>query len=166
MQETITSDRLVMEVLRTQDHAFIRELVNTEGWLQYIGDRNIHSDEDAIRYIQRIQNTPDITYWVVRIKETCISVGLVSFIKRTYLDHFDIGFAFLPQYAGLGYAYEATKEVLSVLQSLPQHTIILATTVPHNVKSIVLLKKLGFQYLQELDVETVTLHIYTSNISV
>jgi RimJ/RimL family protein N-acetyltransferase len=61
---------------------------------------------------------------------------------------------------GLGYAYEATKEVLAVVHALPQYATILATTVPHNVKSIGLLKKLGFQYVQELDVETVKLHIY------
>src|SRR5215218_4924840 len=97
MQTTITTERLVLETLRASDHGFILELVNTEGWLQFIGDRNIHSKDDAIRYIQKIDEAQNFTYWVVRTKETgAPPMGIVSFLKRDYLEHFDLGFAFLP----------------------------------------------------------------------
>lgn len=161
MQETITTSRLSIHLLRIEDHEFIRELVNTQGWLQYIGDRNIHSDGDALRYVQHVLNSPAVTYWVVTIKQTDTSIGIVSLIKRAYLEHFDIGFAFLPQHVGLGYAYEATGALLAMLHHLPEYKTMLATTVPENTKSVGLLKKLGFHYSHELEVETTKLHIYS-----
>jgi [ribosomal protein S5]-alanine N-acetyltransferase len=160
MQDKISTARLTLQLISTDDHEFIRELVNSKGWLAFIGDRNVHSTEDAIAYINKIISTKDLHYWVVKIKDTDTSVGIISFLKRSYLDHFDIGFAFLPQFHGFGYAYEATKEVLQIVSKNPQHQTVLATTVPNNIKSIELLIKLGLKFEKEVEVEQEKLHVY------
>ena len=90
----LTTDRLLIEPLSINDNSFIFELVNTEGWLKFIGDRNVHSKQEAIANIQRIKNTPNLIYWVVRLKDNHVPIGIISFLKRSYLEHFDIGFAF------------------------------------------------------------------------
>jgi ribosomal-protein-alanine N-acetyltransferase len=135
-------------------------LVNSEGWLEFIGDRNVHSLDDALEYIRRILKTPDFTYWVVRIRETNTPIGIISFLKRTYLEHFDIGFAFVPESNGQGYAYEAAKGVLAIVGKEPRFRKIVATTLPTNVSSIKLLKKLGLRFENEIQVGAERVHLY------
>ena len=55
MSIRITSSRLLIDPVSINEYQFIRELVNTEGWLQFIGNRHIYSDPDAITYVQKIK---------------------------------------------------------------------------------------------------------------
>src|ERR1051325_5804180 len=45
--------RLKLRELGADDAAFILELVNEPGWLRFVGDRNVHSLDDARGYIAR-----------------------------------------------------------------------------------------------------------------
>lgn len=155
--------RLLIKPLRIDDAPFILELVNTKGWLEFIGDRNVHSEADALGYIQRILANTVIKYWVVRLKTDHTPVGLITFIKRDYLDHPDIGFAFLPAYAKLGYAYEASKAVLFKILKDGKHRQIMATTIPSNKKSIGLLHKLGLRFEKEITADGHLLHVYAQS---
>jgi ribosomal-protein-alanine N-acetyltransferase len=162
MQNHLSTNRLFLDILTLEDYEFIIQLLNTKGWIEFIGDRNVHSKDEAIAYINKILDSPTIYYWVVRIKTGNLPAGIVSFLKRDYLENFDIGFAFLPEFTGKGYAYEAVKEVLSMLSTDPEYTPILATTIPGNVNSIRLLIKLGLHFEKELEVGKEKLHIYTN----
>lgn len=164
MQDQITTERLQLKLLSLDDHDFIIALLNTEGWITFIGQRNIHTKEEAIAYINRIMNSPSIFYWVVRIKENNKPIGIISFIKRDYLDHFDIGFALLPEFSGYGYAYEAANELLQMVSNNAYHPV-LATTIPQNVNSIKLLSKLGLHFEKAIKVENELLHVYTNFIT-
>ena len=162
MLTKLTTERLSLDVLTPGDAEFILELLNTKGWLRFIGDRNIHSKEDALNYINKINGTPNYRYWTVRLTGTLEPIGIISFIKRDYLEHFDIGFAFLPQHNGHGYAYEAAKKILSVVGSKPEHAVIVATTLPHNSSSIKLLQKLGFKFEREMEAGKERLLVYSN----
>ncbi len=163
MKDSITTERLSIDFLKTGDESFILELVNTKGWLKFIGDRNVHSTEDAAAYIKKILSNPNIIYRVVRLKEGKFPIGIISFIKRDYLEHWDIGFAFLPAFEGHGYAFEAAKEVLLKAIKNPEHSNILATTLPENLSSIRLLNKLGLEFKKEMQVGNELLHVYGRN---
>ncbi len=165
IQNTIITDRLILEEINPDDHDFLISILNSKGWIENIGDRNIHSVNDAIIFIRKILETENFYYWVVRTKEENTPVGITSFIKRSYLDHFDIGFAFLPFYQGRGYAHEASKAVLAMVSKLPEHNTVLATTRPSNNSSIKLLTKLGFRFEKEIEIETRKLHIYKNRFS-
>ncbi|MGG9963404.1 GNAT family N-acetyltransferase [Ferruginibacter sp. SUN106] len=165
MQSTITTARLTLNLLTVDDYEFIEAIVNTKGWIEFIGDRNVHSKEDAIAYIQKVNATKNLTYWVAKVTATNTPIGIISFIKRTYLEHFDIGFAFLPEFNGQGYAYEAAKEVLSIAEKNPAYYPVLATTIPHNVRSIQLLTKLGLHFEKEIQVEQDKLLVYSNAIA-
>ncbi len=160
MKTKIITQRLILSPITEDDYSFMFVLVNTKGWLEFIGDRKVHSSEDSIKYIQKIQKTKDLTYWVVRIKDSNASIGIISFLKRSYLENFDIGFAFLPEFYGYGYAYEAAKEVLAVVSKQPEHAKVLATTIPENTNSIKLLTKLGFHLEKEIEIQNEKLHVY------
>lgn len=160
MQTIFFTDRLSLRPIAPEDHAFVLELVNTEGWLRFIGDRQVHHTEDAMRYIEKIRASPQILYWVVRTKEAQIPVGIVSFLKRETLPHFDLGFAFLPQHGGRGYAWEAASLVLNEMKKDPAHRTILATTLAGNSRSIALLEKLGFVFSETLENNGEALQVY------
>lgn len=135
-------------------------LVNSEGWLTFIGDRHIHTNEDALAYIQTILGDPQRTYWVISAKNDVSAIGIITLIKRDYLPFHDIGFAFLPGYIGLGYAYEATKAVLTTLAQQATYPELLATTLPENARSIQLLQKLGFGFENEISRDNESLLVF------
>jgi [ribosomal protein S5]-alanine N-acetyltransferase len=150
MQSNYFTDRLVLTPLSLADSDFIYNLVNTPEWIKFIGDRNIKTQADANIYIEKIINNPKINYWVIQLNSTKISIGIITFIKRDYLEFHDIGFAFLPQYTKMGYAFEASKAVLNDAINNNNHHQILATTVKENIRSINLLQKLGFYFNREI----------------
>ncbi len=160
MQTHFTTERLMLEPLAENHNQFIFELLNTEGWLKFIGDRNIHSTNDALKYIERINNNATIKYWVVSNKEDNKFIGLVILIKRDYLQHYDIGLAFLPQFNGNGYAYEAANALLAYLLKDGGYKNIEACILPENTFSIKLLEKLGLKFKEQITHDNELLSIY------
>jgi [ribosomal protein S5]-alanine N-acetyltransferase len=144
------TDNLVLEELNHDDAPFILQLVNTEGWLKFIGDKNIHTIQAAKSYLDTgplnsyIQN--DFGLMAVRDKTTGETLGMCGMLKRSYLDSLDLGFAFLPEHTNKGYAYKACVSILEDAQNRLNISKIYAITSIDNVFSIKLLKKLGFEH--------------------
>src|SRR5579885_3676395 len=145
MENKIITNRLSLSPLSIDDVDFIFELVNTPEWKRFIGDRNVNSKEAAVAFVQRIISNPNVNYWVVKKNDENLSLGIVSLVKRDYLEFFDVGFAFLQVHAKQGFAHESTLAFLHHLAKEKFSSTILATTVKENYKSIALLQKLGFQ---------------------
>jgi len=162
--EAIETERLNLAEVDFIHTSFIFELLNTPGWLAFIGDRNIKSLEDAGNYVQKIQDSAVINYWVASLKETRTTIGIVTYVKRDYLAHWDIGFAFLPQYAKQGYAYEAAKRILAEVLKNPFSNYIVATVVKENIHSIKLLEKLGLTFQEEIDRDGQSLLLYGEHV--
>ena len=162
MENNYTTERLLLSKLCFDDYEFINQLVNTQEWIEFIGDRNIITEEDAKNYVQKIIDNPNVIYWVVKLKTENTRIKIITFIKRDYLEHNDIGFAFLPKYAKKGYAYEATIEVLKDAITNKNHNRILATTIKENINSIKLLEKLGLSFKNEIEVGKDLLQIYST----
>jgi ribosomal-protein-alanine N-acetyltransferase len=161
MKTYYKTQRLSLHPLTLNDAEFISELVNSPGWIQFIGDRNVRSTEDAAAYIRKLLDNPAIYYWVVKTIDQQTPMGVVTLIQREYLDHPDIGFAFLPRYSGQGYAYEATHSVLTDVLSNPSTENVLATTIKENENSIKLLEKLGLRFNRQITIEDETLLVYS-----
>jgi len=157
MTYLLKTERLILRQFKNEDAGFIVELVNTPGWLEFIGDRNIHSEADAINYLQ---NGPIKSYSengfglsMVKLKDGT-PIGMCGILKRDSLENPDIGFAFLPQYMNKGYAFEMAKATLDhAIQHLKLKTIS-AITNPENTKSIQLLEKLGLSAIKTISSPT------------
>ncbi len=160
MSMQFETEFLYIEPLSINDNMFILELVNTPGWLKFIGDRNVRTQEYAIAYINRILGNPDVAYWTVRLKTNQVPIGVITLIKRDYLPHHDLGFAFLPQFSGKGYAYEAIKKVIEELSKETYYSVLLAITIRNNVSSIKLLERTGFKFDKIIKVENDELAVY------
>jgi [ribosomal protein S5]-alanine N-acetyltransferase len=157
----LESNRLLLKPLSDVDCDFILELVNTNSWIKNIGDRNIHSQLDSKAYIEKINTNPNTEYWVVKLKNSQESIGIITIIQRLYLDFKDLGFAFLPKFVKHGYAFEASKVILENIKNNSEYLKIQAVTKPNNAESINLLKKLNFVFEEELLIQQETLQIYT-----
>lgn len=162
MNSNFVTSRLSLQLLSTADAEFIYELVNSSGWLEFIGDRNVKSVSDGLNYIKKINDNKNVTYWTVKLKVDETAIGVITFIKREYLDYYDIGFAFLPQFSKNGYAFEAAKVVLDNALSNSLYPVILASTLPQNINSIGLLKKLGLHFERELQIGNEKLLIFST----
>jgi RimJ/RimL family protein N-acetyltransferase len=146
----LETERLFIRHFATSDANFVLALLNSEGWLKFIGDRNIRSLYDATQFIsEKIQpNYVKDGYgmFVVLDKNSGELLGMCGLVNREYLPTPDIGFAFLPQYQGKGYALEAAKAVLDY--AIAKHSLhkLSAIVLATNLQSIKLLAKLGFGY--------------------
>jgi [ribosomal protein S5]-alanine N-acetyltransferase len=164
--EKLSTERLELSLLNNDDAVFIEELVNTEGWLKFIGDRNVHSIPEAEAYIEKISANPAINYWVVHEKELKKAIGVISFIKRDYLEHWDIGFALLPGLFGKGYAYEGAMCVLKHNADTGKHEQFLATVMSSNTTSIKLLEKMGLSFEKEIIIDERPLMLFSANAAI
>jgi ribosomal-protein-alanine N-acetyltransferase len=143
------TERLIVREFTIDDGAFVFELMNSEGWLNYIGDRHIKSIADAEAYIEE-KYLPSYKLngygaYVIVLKETGIAVGSCGLYKRENLEHPDLGFAFQTEYVGKGYGFEASKGVIQHAKKVLGINIFLGMTMPENIPSIKLLEKLGLK---------------------
>lgn len=145
----IETQRLVVRALNSGDAAFIVELVNSPGWLKYIGNRNVSTKEQAIKYLKdgplQSYQLNGFGLWMVELKSGQVPVGICGLLKRPHLEHPDLGFAFLPGYMGQGYAFEAATAVVNYSWSELKLPDVLAVALPENARSNKLLTKLGFK---------------------
>jgi RimJ/RimL family protein N-acetyltransferase len=154
MAIALETNKLLIREFATGDAAFVMQLLNTPSWLQFIGDRHITTLTDAENYIiQRFQKGyEEYGYgaWLVVLKQTNEPVGLCGLFQRDYLEQPDVGFAFLPEYEGKGYAYEATVATIDYAVQYLKVPYLLAITQDDNNRSVHLLERAGFRYKETL----------------
>jgi ribosomal-protein-alanine N-acetyltransferase len=148
--EILETERLILRHLNGEDAGFILELLNEPSFLQYIGDKGVRNEEDAVRYIQ---TGPIASYerfgfglYRVELKETGVPIGICGLLKRDTLEDVDLGFAFLPRFWSKGYAVESAAATLAYGRSALGVKRIAAITNPDNAASIRLLEKIGFRF--------------------
>jgi len=142
--KSLETPRLLLRPFAFSDAPFILRLLNEPSFLEHIGDKGVRTLEDARRYLE---DGPLASYarhghglMAVVSKETREAIGMCGLLKREHLDHPDLGYAFLPEAWGQGYAFEAAR---AVLEDAGQDRV-LALVSPENGPSIRLLEKLGF----------------------
>jgi len=140
--------RLKIVRLTIDDADFILQLFKSPGWIRYIGKRDSNSKAAAKLYLI---NGPLISYetngwglYKIILRKSNIAVGICGIVKRVELTNPDLGFAFLPEFEGKGYAFESAHIILQLAKKKFEMNKILAITQKDNIRSIVLLEKLGF----------------------
>ncbi|CZF82339.1 Acetyltransferase (GNAT) family protein [Grimontia celer] len=147
-QPILSTSRLTLRNLNEKDAGFINRLYNTDGFLQFIGDKNIRSPIDAAVYLRStllpMHNVPLMGLLAVQLKNH-EPIGVCGLIDRDNLDGIDLGFGFFPEYHGQGYAKEAAMAVLDMAKDSLALTEVVAITLETNKSCLKLLKNLGFQ---------------------
>lgn len=148
----LESDRLLIRPISIIDAAFMLQLMNSTGWLEFIGDRNVKDRTAASNYIlTRIipsYHNYGFGLYMVLLKNKNTPIGICGLVKREGLDHPDLGFAVLPEYAGQGYTSEASEIILEYADKQLQIPTVYGITTPSNMASIRVLEKQGFSFHQ------------------
>ena len=137
MKVLCETERLSIRQFELRDAPFIVRLLNDDLFIRYIGDKNVRTQEDAINYLK---TGPMASYKkhgfglnLVCLKESHTPIGMCGLLKRNELDNPDLGYAFLPEYSGKGYAREAAENTLkTVIRTCSLDTVV-AVTLPDDL---------------------------------
>lgn len=139
-----------MRRLSSEDAEFILRLLNEPSWLRFIGNKSVRTVEDARSYILKgpveMYSRLGFGLYLVELKEEGLPIGICGLIKRDSLEDVDIGFAFVPEYWGRGYAYESASAVMAYGRNVLGLDRIVAITSVDNDRSVRLLEKLGMRF--------------------
>lgn len=142
----IETERLTLREVDAGDGAFVHALHTDPDFLAQIGDRGIRTREDAdaaIRERFRLAYAADgYGMWLVERTSDGAKLGMAGLVNRPGLDHVDVGYAFLPEGRGHGYALEAVRGVLAFADCQGIAPVV-AIVSPGNAASIRILERAG-----------------------
>lgn len=141
--------RLRLRTLTLDDAAIYLQVLNTPLFIRWIGDRQIRTEAQAREALAvgplSMQSMRGFSLYLVERKSDGAAIGMCGLIKRDTLDDVDLGYAYLPEYAGQGYASEAAAGVLLHAKSLGL-TRVVAITSPGNAASDAVLRRVGMRF--------------------
>ncbi len=146
----LETDRLLLTRLSYDHCEFVFELVNEPSFKRFIGDKEVHSLEDARRYLADgpigLYERFGYGMFLVTVKDSASHAGICGLLQREGFDDPDLGFAFLKRFMRQGYAIESARAVLQHATEDLGLTRVIAMADPENEPSVHLLRKLGFSY--------------------
>jgi len=146
----IETARLSLRHLDYDDAPFVLDLLNQDTFLRYIGDKGVRDIASACEYLRQ---GPMESYWrygfglyLTSLRDSGVPIGICGLVKRDALADVDVGFAFLAQHAGRGYATESAAAVLEHGYRVFNLNRIVGITAPDNHASIAVLQKIGLRF--------------------
>jgi RimJ/RimL family protein N-acetyltransferase len=126
-------------------------LMNSPGWLRFIGDRGVRDAAGAVRYLEQAVWASYATHgfglYLAARRDDGTSVGACGLLRRDYLADVDVGFAFLPEFTGCGYASESAARVAAHARVDCGCTHLAGLVQPDNPASIRVLEKIGLRFV-------------------
>ena len=140
--------RLIIQHIELSDAEYALKQLNEESFIRFIADKQVRNIVDAQKYLRDGPMTSYQKYGfgrnVVLLKKNGVQIGMCGLVKRDELEHPDLGYAFLPDYWGKGYAIEASEAIISDAVITQGLKVILGVTLPDNQASNYLLTRIGF----------------------
>lgn len=149
MTEILCTDRLRLRLVTEDDAPFYLALANDPAFIEHIGDRQLRTVEAARCGLRdgpiAMQAKYGHSLYLVERLDDGEPLGLSGLLKRDTLEYVDIGYAFMPEHRGRGYAFEAGQAVVRHAAALGIRRLA-AITSPANTASIALLQRLGLRF--------------------
>ena len=144
------TERLQIREMTEEDGVFYQAMLSDPDFKTHIGDRGVTSEEIAITHMRdRVLSSYDahgFGMWLVSRKSDGEAIGMAGLVKRDFLKHVDLGYAFLPVGRGAGYATEAASAVVGYARQHFGIRRLAAIVSPANHASIRVLERLGFNH--------------------
>jgi len=142
--------RLTLRRLDFDDAPFVVRLLNEPSFLQNIGDRGVRNVEDAHRYLREgplaMYEKFGFGLWHTSRKSDGAAVGMCGLLKRDSLPDVDIGYAYLPEFWGQGYAFEAAEATVRHAARKFALRRLIGVVSQGNTGSIRVLEKVGMRF--------------------
>jgi RimJ/RimL family protein N-acetyltransferase len=163
--------RLSLRRLTLDDAPFVVALYNEPSFRENIGDRGVHDQADAQRYLREgpmaMYERFGFGLWHVSRKSDGAGIGMCGLLRRDTLPDADLGYAYFPAFWGQGYALEAAEATL--LHGARKFGLrrVLAVVSTGNVASIRVLEKLGmrFERMHAMDPAEPEVRLYARELS-
>ena len=168
---TLETSRLILDALTPEDAKFTLQILNDRDFIHYVADRGIRTEAGARDYlVERVMasyQTHGFGMAAVRLKDSGETIGMCGLVKRDSLQHVDIGYAFLPEVRGKGYASEAALATVEMAREDLGLSRLVAIIHPDNKPSRALAEKIGmhFDTMIRLDIDEDKICLYILNIS-
>jgi RimJ/RimL family protein N-acetyltransferase len=150
----LQTDRLLLKPADKDDADFVLQIYNTPKFLKFIGDRKLRTKTDAENYIaeKMLPQMEKLGFgnYVIINKETGAKMGSVGIFARETVEVMDIGFSFLPEFFGFGYAFEASEFLINHVKQNFGLQKISAITMEENTASRKLIEKLGLKIIKKI----------------
>lgn len=159
MKKTIETDRLILRKIELSDAESLFEMDSNPEVLKYIGVPTTKSIEEVTKMILLIHDQYDkfnVGRWAVVDKNTNQFLGWsgLKFMTESINGHsnfYELGYRFLPQFWGKGYATESAKAWLNYAFKEIKCDSVYAMTDTKHAASINVLEKIGFELMNEFD---------------
>ena len=142
--------RLTLRRFEFDDAPFVVELLNQPSFLKNIGDRGVRNVDDAYRYLREgpmaMYDMHGFGLWRASRRTDDVFVGMCGLLKRDILPDVDVGYAFLPDHWGQGYAFEAANATVQHGARKFGLKRIIGVVSDHNGASIRVLEKVGMRF--------------------
>jgi ribosomal-protein-alanine N-acetyltransferase len=126
--------RLTIRPFALEDGDFIIRLLNQPSFIQSIGDKGVRNREQAAAYLHdgplKAYREQGHGLYLVALRDSGQAIGM--------------GYAFLPEFTGQGYAQESGRAVLEYGARVLGLRTVIAIVLPANQPSTTLLERLGF----------------------
>ena len=159
----VTTDRLYLEKIKdTHFDDLYLLLSNKEVQKHFPSTLNIEETKDFYDKIQNRYREDGYCFLAVIRKQDNIFLGICGLLKQEVEQKFqmEIGYRFLNQYWGNGYATEAVKGCVQYVTENQIAKSLIILSVPENIPSINVAKRSGFKYLHNTRFHDLTHEIY------
>ena len=144
----LTTERLILRKPADEDAHEIFLLRSNEAVNKFLDRPVAHSIEDAIQFIQKINNfisNKQSFYWVITLKDALNVIGTITLFNFSEENTCaEIGYELLPAYQGKGLMQEALKTVIGFAFKNAGFKKLVAFTHIENASSYRLLEKNNF----------------------
>jgi RimJ/RimL family protein N-acetyltransferase len=146
----LETERLSLRRFVFDDAPSIVALLNQPSFLENIGDRGVRNVDDAHRYLREgpmaMYDKHGFGLWRASRRTDDVFVGMCGLLKRDILPDVDVGYAFLPEHWGQGYAFEAANATVGLGARKFGLKRIIGVVSDHNAASIRELEKVGMRF--------------------
>lgn len=146
----LQTQRLRLRWLTIEDAGLLLAAWTDPAFIKYVGDRGVRTVEAAeaefVKGPRKLYDEFGYGPFRVSLADADQPIGLCGVFRREGLDDPDIGFVFLPEFRGHGYAGEAAQEVLRHAREDLGLKRLTAIVSSENAASIGLIKKLGLSF--------------------
>lgn len=152
MNIIIETERLVLRTFTVEDAPLIYELNSDPEVIRYTGDpmKDLHHAQQVLEQVILPQYALyNHGRWAVHIKPEMVFIGWCGLKARPERNEIDLGYRFMKNSWGKGYATEAAYACLKYgFEGLGLKRIV-GRAMPENTASLRVLEKLGMQYIGE-----------------
>lgn len=154
----IETERLILRELEEIDAERMFLMDSDPEVMKYLGTpvKTREESKEIIRMIQKQYEENGVGRWAVIEKESGLLIGWCG-LKRlktpinNHVETLDLGYRFIPEFWGKGYAWEAAKATLDYGFNELKSDTIYAYADSENTGSNYILKKMGFENTGEFE---------------